>query len=305
MRQRIKKIFLLLKPKSTLFSVSLFLIIFGLLFLAIPKPAFGLFWGLVDVDLEAVPAQIFGLVLLALLKIGQGVVWAGTSILDFITEPGFISYSYTGLDNPIVKYGWTITRDLANIGIVLGLVIIALATILRIESYQAKKTLPLLIIVALLINFTPVIMGVIVDGSNILMGYFLGQRGKENPLGHSLAEPFTKAETAIGAAVNARADFPTFTVLTLLFFSIILFIILIIYSLLFLTRYLAIWILVVLSPLAFFCLIFPGTKSLFSQWWKQFINWCFIGVIAGFFLYLSSRIMTGVIRSSFPTVFIN
>jgi len=52
-------------------------------------------------------------------------------------------------------------------------------------------------------------------------------------------------------------------------------------------RYIAIWLLVILSPIAFICYILPITKKYFDQWWQQFINWSFIGVTCGFFLYLA------------------
>ncbi|GAI48319.1 unnamed protein product, partial [marine sediment metagenome] len=97
------------------------------------------------------------------------------AILGVVTSPGFISLSYTNpAGNEFLAVGWALTRDLANIGFVIILVIIGLATALKIREYQWQKTLPLLIGIALLINFTPVILGLIVDASNIMMHFFLG-----------------------------------------------------------------------------------------------------------------------------------
>jgi len=60
-----------------------------------------------------------------------------------------------------------------------------------------------------------------------------------------------------------------------------------------------IWVLVIVSPIAFFSRIFPDSqrylfKSIlgWDEWWKQFIEWSLLGVIAGFFLYLAEALMT-------------
>jgi len=92
-------------------------------------------------------------------------------ILGWIISPAFISLRFT--DNAFVNAGLSITRGFSNLGFIVFLVAIGLATALRIEEYKAKKTLPLLIIVALLINFSPVLCGIIIDASNIVMNFFL------------------------------------------------------------------------------------------------------------------------------------
>ena len=79
----------------------------------------------------------------------------------------------SGID--AITIGWGITRDVANIFFIFILLIIAIATILRLESYGAKQLLPKLIIVALLINFSLVIATTIVDASNILAFTFISR----------------------------------------------------------------------------------------------------------------------------------
>ena len=92
-------------------------------------------------------------------------------LLRFVLGPNFINVPYT--TNEFVTLGWTLTRDFANIFFIIVLVIIGLATALRIKEYQWQKTLPLLLGIALLINFTPVILGLIIDASNIIMNFFV------------------------------------------------------------------------------------------------------------------------------------
>jgi hypothetical protein len=75
--------------------------------------------------------------------------------------------------NVAVAVGWNIFRVLANLGFVLGVIIVAIATILRIKSYSSQQILWKLIAAALLVNFSLVIAGSILNISDSLSSYFL------------------------------------------------------------------------------------------------------------------------------------
>lgn len=111
--------------------------------------------------------SIFGNILLTIQKIvGMAVVWLaalGLGILNF-TNPQKAQ---------LVQEGWKVARDLANMFFVLILLAIAFATILRIETYGMKSLLPKLIIAALLINFSLVFAGVIIDFSGVMTAFFV------------------------------------------------------------------------------------------------------------------------------------
>lgn len=221
-------------------------------------------------------------------------------ILSFVLSENFMSIPYTKLTmmvdgqevDTVVGIGWRLVRDFTNMGFILVLVFIALATILRLSDYRVQKTLPTLIIIALLINFTPIICGAIVDVSNIVMNFFLkdltGWKIASNNLSSQwniLKDQFLNffdIFKQLGSVIQA---------LTLLFTNVIMGLIFLLYAFIFVLRYVAIWILVILSPLAFFSLALPATKKIWNQWWQQFIQWCFIGVYLGFFFYLSEHVI--------------
>src|SRR3989344_521549 len=79
---------------------------------------------------------------------------------------GFFKY------RAVITSGWTISRDVANMFFIFILLFIAIATILRFGSYNAKNLLPKLIIMALVINFSMVIGLVIIDFTNMLASGF-------------------------------------------------------------------------------------------------------------------------------------
>lgn len=207
--------------------------------------------------------------------------------------------SYTRTDNPIISVGWTASRDLANMFIVLGFVIIGIATTLRIQEYQAKKALFPLIIAALLINFSLLICGIFIDASNITMDYFLKSSG--NAVQESMIQTIKDQFNALNEAYNESAE--SYKILSmiagLVFYNIITFIIFILFAFLFIFRHIALWILVMLSPLAFVFYVFPFTKKFFQMWWDNFFQWCIIGIPAAFTLYLADKLMEYISSSAY------
>jgi len=214
-------------------------------------------------------------------------------VLNWVISDSFIDWSYTGLNNPIINIGWTLTRDLTNMIFIIILVMIGLGTALKFEQYKLQKLLPKLIAIAFLINFTPVICGLIVDASNIFMGFFLSKVEGLNALGtkiaaeQSLVTQTLDRNQIIGGILPAIIQTGLFA-----FFDVIASVVILMFAALFVFRRVVIWVLVILSPIAFASSILPQTNKYYKQWWNQFTQWCIIGITAGFFLYLGNYIMT-------------
>ncbi len=95
----------------------------------------------------------------------------GIIILEGLNLSGAVFSSQT------VQAGFSISLSLANLGFVLGIIVIAIATILRNETYGIKQMLWKLIAMAILVNFGLVITGPIVGLADNLTGYFLNASG--------------------------------------------------------------------------------------------------------------------------------
>jgi hypothetical protein len=234
--------------------------------------------------------------------------WAGTiattflnlshALLNWVISSKFIGVSMTGPDNPFVSDGWTMMRNLANIILVLGLVVIGLGIILGLEEYQAKKTLPVLIAIAILINFTPVICGFVIDFSNVLMSYFL-TGGLSAGLPNVVAEGISRipANNAINA-LGIASVYLVFGIVGAITFTL--------YAFLFAARYLFLWIFIMFSPIAFVSRVFPQSKYIkhffpeffyWDTWWEKFLQWCVIGIYGGLFIFLANQLMGGMVTS--------
>ncbi|TFG35187.1 MAG: hypothetical protein E4H47_02020 [Parcubacteria group bacterium] len=237
---------------------------------------------------------VIGVVIYILTTVSTTFLSVAHSLLSWVISPDFLQMSMTGADNIVVSYGWSITRDLANIFLLLGLVVIGLGIILGIDEYNAKKTLPRLITIALLINFTLVICGFILDFANILMNYLLGA-GSLSP---NLAN---EVQAGIAKVASSGKPIEGLSVLLVYFvFGIVSAIIYLLYALLFIARYVYLWILIIIAPIAFVSKVFPVMSqakqffpSFFSwdEWWKSFIQWSTIGIYAAFFIALANRLM--------------
>ena len=215
------------------------------------------------------------------------------------------------LEAPVVVAGWTFSRDFVNMFFILILVFIGLATILRIKDYEAKKLLPTLIIIALLINFSSILVGFVVDMGNILTHVFLPEINIDFVKGivnltfgwigdavREIGEIFTVESIAKGISeffrflIQLFITFAIHPIVTIIFYIIAILVYLIVIFIFF-VRVIALWILTILAPFAFAAYILPNTRSWWTKWWQSLIQWSFVTVPLAFFLFLSQKIMTG------------
>jgi hypothetical protein len=212
-----------------------------------------------------------------------------------IAIEGIPGLGFTPNDNIYVSIGWGIVRNIANAALVIGLVFIAINIILGKEENKAKKTLINFIIIALLINFTPVICGFIIDGCNILTSSFL-TGGIDSSYANSITSIFNNIAKDTISPIRERVVITAATFLFSLFAIVIFFL----YAILFFARNVILWILVIVSPIAFATKVFPQSKYIkkvfpsvlfWDDWWENFVQWCVIGLPAGMSMYLASKMM--------------
>jgi len=203
---------------------------------------------------------------------------------------------------PVVQLGWRITRDVANLGFVLGIIVIAFATIVRSETYGIKKTLFKLIMIAVLINFSLSICGVFLDASAIATNFFLSKATPNGTI--ALSQAITQAFKP-QALWNVKQDgIPSITgsatgmlqsIAGLFFVIIFSWMGVVTYfalGVMLLIRFVEIAFLLILAPIAWLGWVFPGlqmggTGNIADMWRQRFIKWTFFPPIVSFFIYLA------------------
>lgn len=251
--------------------------------------------------IEGVLSVVVG-VLAILAYFCKGLVFVGARTLDLALTPSLYNFTSSEL---IVK-GWTVVRDVCNLFFLLVLLFIALCTILKIEKYHAKKTLLMLIIMALLINFSKPIAIFIFDGSQLLMNFFLSQMsGTMGGGGTSVSSIYmnaTKITNMIYTAlppVGGSADIAVqylFAVVFLFMLAVAFFVI----GIFLLIRIVVIMMLIIVSPFAFFAAIVPDFSKMSSQWWSSLFEYSYYGPAAAFFLLLATNLPNAIPK--LPTV---
>lgn len=232
----------------------------------------------------------------------------------------------------MVQKGFAVMLALANLGFVLGIIVIAIATILRRQTYGIKQLLWKLIVMAILVNFSLVIASAILSFADQLALFFLNNINPAGAGSGGAVNPFHNFAAALAGAFTPQRGFLTIAItgdepsaqladsqrslsgaagqslaniiapLISLFF-VVLFLVLVVVALagflvMILIRYVALCILLILMPFAWMCWVFPNLSSYWQKWWHSFVRWTFFAPVVVFFLYLA--ILTADAMNSVP-----
>jgi hypothetical protein len=228
------------------------------------------------------------------------ILWA----FDPATYGGFVQ-------NDSVRAIWGTLRDFMNLALVLILVFIAIATILGIKKYRWQETLWKLIIVALLINFSLIIPGVILDTSHFVTFTFLNLARLDNDnIAKSMMTIYKTEEisgeekyalTLVDGATQGSVTgwayswgnfFLTMAAIIILGLFAIISLLAIFITMI--VRSFFIIALLCLAPIAFAAWILPSTVKYWQLWWSQFIKWCTFPITFALMLYMGIFILNSV-----------
>jgi hypothetical protein len=98
--------------------------------------------------------------------------YIGGYVLSMGVALSLNSFAYA---QSFLSVGWTAVRDIANIAFIFILLYLAFVIILQAETSGTMRTLAMVIIMALLINFSFFITRVVIDGGNVLAVQFYNQ----------------------------------------------------------------------------------------------------------------------------------
>lgn len=246
--------------------------------------------------------------------VAQAFTIVSGNFLVEVSNPSFVTKRY--IEIGFVKDGWTLCANLSGIFLVLALIAIGVGVALRMIS-DPQKALVRFITAAVLIPFTPIIAGFIIDFSNIFTFTFFRTGAAQGFLGG--ISLFSSACDAFSSMFAPGAGFldSIFGIVAVLLFLIIygfyVGLILFRFGVLFFARYVALWVLIILSPLAFcfFALsVIPASEDFpffeffkklggyYRKWWEELFAWSTIGIMGSFFLYIGGITANSLITSA-------
>lgn len=184
-----------------------------------------------------------------------------------------------GTSGYAIHKAWNSFRNIANIMIVAALLIVILSQIsgIGISNYGIKKSLPKIVIAALLVNLSYIICQGAIDISNIF-GHRIGDIFEQmlaNSGGPISSSTYTGSNIAtlifiligvIVAIIKFGSKIWVALILLLLVAAVAMFIMLAVSVI----RQALCILLVVVSPVALCCYMIPGTKSIFNRWFGMF-----------------------------------
>lgn len=214
------------------------------------------------------------------------------SLLLLLTDVMLIPIaSYNNfVGSPVVMAGWTIVRDLTNMFFVLMMLIISIGTILGVEKFSYRSLLPRLLIMAVLINFSKVIVGLFIDFSQVIMLTFVN--GFSAAAGGNIIQLFKlKDIVTVRENVENNKDIWDFVGAQLLGLMMVLVAIcvVVIMTVMLAFRIVMLWLLTILSPLVFFLSTLPTGKAsqAYGEWWSMLSDYLTSGPLMAFFLWLA------------------
>lgn len=218
--------------------------------------------------------------------------WIMNKVISMVID--FAQYS-NFVNNPQVVEAWKIVRDICNMFFVLILLFIAFAVILRIESYNVKKSLPKLLLMAVLINFSRTICGILIDFSQIIMLTFVDAftAGSGNFSNVLKVNDFLSA-VASEEYTSLTAQSAAMYYLVAIIFMITATVVMIAILVAFVMRIVMFWIYIVLSPLAFLLSSFSAGQKYASQFWGEFTKYLINGPVLAFFTWMSLMVLSSL-----------
>ncbi len=278
-----KKFRQLIINKTTFVSLTLLLITVGVFFVfqgANASDFFSaVFAGVTD------PIGFLGKLLLGLFLII--IQFLGVLFVFFVGIMIDIAQFNTFINMPMVVTGWGLARDVANMFFIVVLLIIAFSTVLKISSYHYQKTLTKLLIMAILVNFSKLIAGFLIDFFQVVMLTFVN--GFKDVAGGNLAQGFGIYEMlsqapGITDSSSLQGGFVVAGALAVVMILVADMVILVMIAVL-LWRIAMLWVLVIISPLAY--LSYAFMPKYWSQWWQMFFQHLISGPVIAFFLWLA------------------
>lgn len=217
-------------------------------------------------------------------------------------------------NNEGIYAGWSVVRDILNLTFIFFLLYSAFCTIFQISRYHIKSTWVMIVVMALLVNFSWPITRVLIDTSNLAILYLVGNDSNKQVSG--LTTKFGKESEfltlMLGAdKVTQKGNKTIVDAGEPGFFSQVLFAILIsaLFLITFLTvaimlvvRIIVLAVLLVFAPVGYALAAFPSTRSQASSWWSMLMKQLIVGPVLLFCLIVSVAFLSKMNMDTIVTI---
>lgn len=235
--------------------------------------------------------------------IEPGLGFLGQMLLNVVAILIWVAQYNDFVNAAPVATGWIIVRDITNMFFIIVLLIIAFGTMLGVDQYSYRnKVLSRFLIMAIVVNFSRTITGLLIDFAQVVMLTFVN--GFKEAAGGNFIDALKIGDvmqTASAGGETETSDVVIGFMVALVMIGMSLFLMIIMLAVL-VVRIIYLWLLIILSPLAFFlkAVPSPAAQSYYAEWWKMFTQQVIVGPVLAFFLWLSLvSVATGKLTDGF------
>ena len=254
------------------------------------------------------------------MKILAGILGIVGLILDEVMFRTVVNFSEAIKAITAINSVWATIRDLGNMAFIFILLYHGIRMVLGVSSTDIKKVIVGIITAALLVNFSLFVTKAIIDASNIAtLGFYNSiaaaggnsltvqttnqQRNQVQeiskfgfsgafmkPLGITGLFDSSGFEKAFTTSIDQGGKLATVYIGSIIFMLITIFVFLAV-SVLFIIRFVAFVILLIMSPLAFLALAIPGLEPMKDKYWNTLWSQALFGPLYMFYSWIILRLM--------------
>lgn len=232
---------------------------------------------------------------------------AGTLFNWVVVKTVFQFATFIG-NAPGLLISWGIMRDLGNILILFGFILIGMGTILDIDKMPNKKMLPALIIFAILLNFSLFAAEAVIDISNVFSSVMYTQAGTDAACasGTTASDKDCAINNGIAGHIMQSTGLSTIlssdkpgdgagipTLLMLILFSLVGAAVLFAGAIMILIRAIVLSFLIILSPIGFAGFVVPQLNKTAKEWWDVLLRESFFAPVFLLLILMSLKIADG------------
>lgn len=200
----------------------------------------------------------------------------------------------------VVSIGWALVRDVVNMFVIVLLLLMAVQTMLGVGRIDWRQQLPRFFLAVVAVNFSKTITLFLIDIGQVVMFTFvnaLTDIAAGNFINllqissfYELSEAANQVDGVVQAGGYNAVGFLATSWLTVSLLGMVLAVMLMM-ALIFVYRIVLLWVLIVVSPIAFFAGGVGNTVASFggqyADWWKRLVGAVALGPILTFFLWLA------------------
>lgn len=262
---------------------------------------------------EAAPVtSLINTLLLVIAKVLEWIIYFIGRLVILIVDVVIQVAQYNHFVNSApVNNGWPLVRDVTNMFFIVLLLVIAFGTIVQYERLHYRNILPKLLLMAVLVNFSKTLIGLLIDFSQVLMLTFVN--GFKAAAGGNFVEALklnkimtlttTHDQLTTKSLERETPNDPFLVKLVIaemlaIFFLGITIVMLLIMLVYLLVRIVGLWIALILSPFAFFATALPNflaqkISGVTQGYWEKLGAFLSGGPMMAFFLWLTLATVQG------------